>query len=180
MHYFDGIKKNTRILFFVALLFVVASGALYAMGLYMIKSKNASVRALTERLEENTRRERDIQSLRHMVAVTASERKQLDRYFVSGDDVVGFIEYIEELGKGSGTAFELSSVDVLNINPKVLQISFKAVGLWKDVVHMLALVETLPMSVEVEKTSLRKSKESESAGTDWEGNVTIRVLSFFE
>ena len=120
-----------------SILLVIIAGILYGLALFVIEKKGASVRVLYAQLEEDTHREQNVNTLRHLVTDTAKERASLDRYFVSGGDVVGFIEYIESLGRRSGASVELSSVDVINTEPKTLQISFKATGSWESVAYML-------------------------------------------
>ena len=141
-----------------SILLVIIAGILYGLALFVIEKKGASVRVLYAQLEEDTHREQNVNTLRHLVTDTAKERASLDRYFVSGGDVVGFIEYIESLGRRSGASVELSSVDVINTEPKTLQISFKATGSWESVAYMLSLAETIPMSIEIIKMSFKRSE----------------------
>lgn len=185
MKYLNGIKKKTFFLLTGAFLFIVIAGVLYCAAMYAIERKSVSVRNVAAQLLEDTRRDQSVKALRHLVVGTSEERAQLDRYFVAGEDVVGFIEYIESLGRHSGAMMELSSVDVMNTKKKTLAVSFKATGSFESIVYLLALMETLPMSVEIEKVSLRKNEKTGEAGeekikTEWEGNFNMRVLSFVE
>lgn len=182
MKYLNGIKKKTFFLLAGAFLLVVVAGVSYGAAMYAIEKKSVSVRNVVAQLVEDTNRDQNVKTLRRLVVSTAEERAQLDRYFVAGEDVVGFIEYIESLGRHSGAILELSSVDVMNTKKKTLAVSFKATGSFENITYLLALMETLPMSVEIEKVSLRKNEKTSDGKmeTGWEGNFSIRVLSFVE
>lgn len=182
MKYLNGIKKKTFFSLAGVFLLVVVAGVSYGAAMYAIEKKSVSVRNVAAQLVEDTNRDQNVKTLRRLVVSTAEERAQLDRYFVAGEDVVGFIEYIESLGRHSGAILELSSVDVMNTKKKTLAVSFKATGSFENITYLLALMETLPMSVEIEKVSLRKNEKTsdEKMETGWEGNFSIRVLSFVE
>ena len=112
-------------------------------------------------------------SQKHIIADTASARKELDRYFVASEGVVDFIERIERIGKNIGVALIFTTVEVPKeerIVPSLdrLVLRFSATGSWEQVMRFFTLVESLPYALSV--ADARVEKQSLLV---WQAVVTV-------
>ncbi len=133
------------------------------------------------------------------IKVSLTENKdfisQIDSFFISPDGVVGFITFLEKLGKDSGVKINIGSVAVNpdSKDPKDfkenLKLKLEIEGTWQNVVYFLSRLENLPYRVQFdtatislqgvsdginfkESGALRKRMPEES----WKGLFDIRLL----
>lgn len=133
------------------------------------------------------------------IKVSLTENKdfisQIDSFFIAPDGVVGFITFLEKLGKDSGVKINIGSVAVNpdSKDPKDfkenLKLKLEIEGTWQNVVYFLSRLENLPYRVQFdtatislqgvsdginfkESGALRKRMPEES----WKGLFDIRLL----
>ena len=129
--------------------------------------------ALAQTLTKKRAQSETFLSLRHIVADTASARKEMDGYFIAKEGVVDFIEQIEKIGNNVGVTLMFTTVDVRkeeNSAPSLntLLLRFSATGSWERVVRFFTLVESLPYALSV--TDARIEKQSP---LEWRVVVTL-------
>ncbi len=128
-------------------------------------------------------------ALKRTVAEIGPDLEKVRAYQISPDGVVDFIEMIEALGKESGVVATIGSVNVLpsavaaSSTVESLNLSVKFVGSWKNGMHFLTLLESLPYDLSIEGLSLSSSfdpAESEAVKTprvlQWDGKATFTVV----
>jgi len=98
---------------------------------------------------------------------------------------VPFLEQVEALGITAGVDFEITGVAIKPIDPasthpgapkylELLNVTVSAEGSWESLYHLLALIEGLPFSIDIEQASLRKPQSD--AGSSWSLAATFAVL----
>jgi len=89
---------------------------------------------------------------------------KLDSHFVADDEIINFIETIEDLGEDSGAEIEVTSVGVGNKSVKkadqasiseFLNLDFKIEGSFAQIFHFLSMLEKLPFRIDVARVNFR-------------------------
>ena len=179
-------RKTVRLLLLVALL-TAFSLAAYVFFFLRIAEKNRMVSLLANDVDLITQKESKLRSIQSLVKDTEEERALLDDYFVSEEGVVGFIETIESFGAVAGTEIEVTSVEkgpldasAKEAEPQVfelLRIGFKTSGSWRGVMHVLALLETLPYRVSITRATVEAvAAVDEEEPPAWNGFFTVTVV----
>lgn len=163
----------------IAGVLVLAAGVgLVAYLLVMIQRRDAEASSLAADIQAQTIRETRLRSLKRTIAGTDQIRGSLDRYLVSADGVVGFIEDIENLGSVSGVSLEISSVGLKPMEGREdfewLTLAISMSGSWSETTNALALIESLPYRVLIDDFSIiRGDAENRSL---WSERIVIRVV----
>lgn len=157
-----------------AALSAVAYGALFAG----VKQKNEQISRLVNDIERRAEEERLLVSSKALVAETAPLREKLSNYFVAKDETVSFIGQLETLGRESGVAVAIASVEAAPHDSSEvaenLRLSVTFAGAWQAVVRYLGLLESLPLEARVEQAAL--SRALTAGASEWRGDVTLLVL----
>jgi len=120
----------------------------------------------------------DLMRMLDSITVNHDEMKT---YFIHEQDVVGFLELIEALGRAHGAAVTTASIDVAKGDGHVdeLQLTIKATGSKNSVQHVLELLETLPYRSIVTSAVLGKKGDGTS-DNEWEGTFKVAVGKYTE
>lgn len=178
--------KTTRLLAFAFLLALAAVAAHIAFFVFIAET-NRSTSALANDVDLITQKESKLRSIQSTIKDTAADREHLSSFLVPAEGIVPFIEAIEAFGVMTGAAIDVESVSVGAIDPstaadadealaELVRLSFTADGTWQEVVHTLALVETLPYRVTLTRATLRAGNTPEEGPTSWSGAFTITAV----
>jgi Tfp pilus assembly protein PilO len=105
-------------------------------------------------------------NLRQVAATTGSEFQQLQTFFVAKDGALDFVKYIEGLAVSSGLVFSIDTVDefadpiLAPYDKTLLKLSVRTTGTQKRIRAFLALIESLPYNIKIQRTDLRKGAEN--------------------
>jgi len=108
---------------------------------------------------------------------TAGDRAKLQNVFVSSDDIVSLIKYIEGIGSQTGSKVTISSIVTSSSSVK-MQVS--AQGSWGSIFKTLILAESLPYvstinSVDLETSVLGDSTRTASLKRSWQ--ITFELMA---
>lgn len=128
-------------------------------------------------------------SLKRTIAEIGPDLEKIRSYQVSSDGVVGFIEMIERLGKDSGVGAKIDSVNVVaqteeaSSTDESLMLSLSFSGSWKNCMHFVSLLESLPYDISISRLGLATNLETiESMGAKkqgvlpWSGKATLKIV----
>ncbi len=196
--------STRQILISVSVLLVLVLGGYYFLFL-TIKSKNEKVSSFSQEIDLYSERE----ALRRTTEKTADELsekiKKLDSYFIHKDEVVPFIENIENAGGESGVSVSIVSVGVdalsqvgggssdnipLDKSEKLI-LRLDAKGSWGNVVNFISYLENLPYKISINRVALHKNssvqpffsageapiKKSDNPTADWSSTIEMSVLT---
>jgi hypothetical protein len=188
-----------QILILVSVLFLLVLGGYYYI-FYIIKNKNEKISTFSQEIELYSQRE----SLRKATEKTADDLSEkitkLESYFLHKDELVPFIEKIEDSGKRMNVSVSIISVNLdeslkgaqaKNGERFVLRLNTK--GSWSNVVKFVSYLENLPYKIFVSRVSFIKdsalkpffitedgpkavSFENDTAST-WSANIEMSVLT---
>jgi hypothetical protein len=168
-------STRTRIIAISALaaLFLVGSGVTF--GMFMLEKARADVRAKQLEAEALTLRARGVSQLERELAATKEDREELRGLLLPQGEVINFLSLVETLGISSGTEVTTASINVVDTLPilDTLSIHIKATGSQEGVLHVLALLETLPYASKVTQARLQAAEGGSS--TLWTGEFTLEL-----
>ncbi len=173
-------QKTIWILVGVIILNLLLSGV-YAYSFYTVKIKNEEASLVSKELEEYLSKEGTINLLKTSVKNTEEERKKVDAYFVTRDDIPDFTKKIERLGGMSGTDLVITGLRTQN---NVLSVDLSSEGSFRNTMQLISLIENLPFKVEVVKAYIDVVEidipEEEGGGLKiiWKGNFSIELTGF--
>jgi len=166
--------KSKRYLL-LTLILNIGAVAVLAFLFYEVKVANERISGLSNDIELRSKQEGALRSVKNIVAETATVRQELETYFVEKEGVVAFLELLESIGRGAGTAVTIQKVEELPLEGsdalEELHIKLDATGSWEAVVHFLGLLEYLPYEARIGQTVISR-KDAKL----WRLDATIRAL----
>jgi len=126
-----------------------------------------------------------------------SNRENVDKllsYIVTKDNVVSYVELLENAGNANGASVTIENIDLEDgfgkkrvVDEKgnsqikdvrtygELKVKLKVEGSWQEVMSFVATIENLKKSTEVE--DMRISSVFENGNVSWVANLVIRALT---
>jgi hypothetical protein len=184
-------KKTKKTTIFMAILVVVIA-VVYIVFFISIKNKNESVSLVINEVDIAIEKEVKLKSVKSLIEDIEDEREKLDIYFVDDEEVIDFIENIEDLAGDTGVGVEVMSVDISddrnntpqqNSISELLLLSLKVEGSWDDLFQFILLVEGLPFKIDISKVNIEaiySSGEKKESSGNWKGLLSLGVLKLKE
>ena len=94
---------------------------------------------------------------------------------MNGEDAVGFLQFIENLGKESGVSLDVIFFDFEKQTEgenKILKTSLSVKGDWKQVNKFLLMMENLPYHTLIEDVKLNSFENGKSV--NWNLNLILK------
>ncbi len=175
----NKIKSNTRKIFLLVFVVVLIIFMTFGSLSFLIYKKIAIIEKTIVDIQGEYMKDEKINLIKHLMRDTDKERIQLDKYFITKNMVVEFIETIEGIGEYAGIDFVLNSVDMSSGEDANFSMSISTKGDWNDTMYFLTLLESLPVYIEIDSVKFVKiDTPNKSQKTYWSGNFSIRLLSF--
>ena len=166
-------KKN---LIIVALLNLLLFGY-YGFLFFSIRAMNLEVYEIAGKIVTFREREEKKSIVESIISNTEKERKELDNYIFSKNNLVPFIEYIEKLARKSDVEITLKSADLAFPEATSTSATFKmeaeVTGGWNEVFHFTALLESIPYRVEF--ADLVVETIGKSGSNSWRGRYSMNI-----
>lgn len=170
-------------------LLIIALGALVvAVGIYVFMYR-AVVRAyttlVTTELEYTavTREREQRDEVRAFVTETSEMRSELAGYLLASDDPIDFLNLLEQMGQEANvllTVVSLSREEPVvakgtnnDIQAPQVRVALLVEGAWENIYHLLALLETMPYSLSIDRVHV--TEEKTETGFVWSGQIGISV-----
>ena len=167
------------IVFLVCVNLAALAGYVFLFG-FILNKKDSIVEAVSK-LDTEQLREEQLYILRDSFRETEKEREALLRYFINEEELVAFIEDIEQAGRRANVFLRFNVVNIRETE-NILAMEFETVGSFNEIFYFLQLVEHIPIKISLEKflldkeipRSIVKRKESDT----WHAIFTLAILSF--
>jgi|GEM_PF-3225610 len=166
---------KTKMIAVVAVVFVFAVLAAYAVLGYGVGRLSASLMNEKRHAAQTQKELNEERALARQLPVVTRDNEALAAYFLSEDEVVGFLGSVEDLGRRIGVDASASSIEVTEGEgyAELLTLSIHASGSKAAVLHMLEILETLPYASEI--TSVQMTKQGAGTDIEWEGAFDLSV-----
>lgn len=181
-------SSKTKQIFLTTIVLVIVASVAYIILFLNIKEKNNNISALTNEVDNVLQKEIKLRSVGHLIKDTQEDRAKLGSHFVADDEVVDFIEIVEDLGVESGAKVEITNVGINTINEEalnkgkfneLLSIDFKIEGRFVEMFHFLSMFEKLPFKVDIRTVNFEKIPEEkrriDKSLKPWKGFFSITV-----
>lgn len=176
---FSHIQKRTRVILAIsALSFMIAAGG-YGGILYAFLKKSASIDMLPSEAEALIRKTAEAQNARRLLSETAVSRTALDGFFFKEDDVVKFLEDLENVARKTGSSLELKSATV--VSESGLSFQAETTGSWQSVALFVSLLESYPAAIEITHISFTEGgtpQEGSQSKKQWTAGMTFVLKSY--
>lgn len=171
-------NKHTTLLIFAVLVTVFVM-VVFA---YVYHAINASIeRAITANNAVKTYNARSQSEVNHSNKTTTDKLALLPNFFLSPDQVVVFIEYIEALSVKTGSKVTLASIDadkLENASPGKggsFRAQVEAIGSWSSVMRVLSSVEAMPYKVLVDNVKLDRDDNGSGTKNGWKLSFDVKA-----
>jgi hypothetical protein len=172
--------KKTLIL---ALLLNIVAISLYV---YLFVDIVNTQKEITISFDEIERHELDrvkLESVRNIIRDTEHDRAIVESYFVRTDGMVAFISNLESLASEAGVNMEINSINENNDYESLqtigyINIMIVADGLWDNVYRFIAMVENLPLKLDIKEAQIEAKGgiQGPSEGPRrWEASLSVEV-----
>ncbi len=144
-----------------------------------IQASRDSILASRAEIEETDRRISNAHLLKNLLSEIRKDKEKIDVSFLNSQNMVGFLEKLEVLGRQAGVNVSIRSINLpgqSEINEPRLQVA--ATGSFRDLLQYFSLLENLPYQIIFEKFSLIKAEEQNKGQKNWTYDFDISVLSY--
>lgn len=146
----------------------------FAYGLYSIYSIDDQTRIKQQEISRAQDEERAQFAYKDIVKNSAQDRERAGTYFLKKDQIVTYIEALENLALKAGVSIDTSvSAD------SVQNFDLKIAGPYTNILKFISLFESLPYYSTIQATSIYKSsEESTSTQMRWSANLKTHLVSY--
>jgi Tfp pilus assembly protein PilO len=151
----------------------------------IINKKKSETSMLMAEISEQTSRKEEISSLAKEIEDLKEEITEIDSLFIGKDqdEVVAFIENLEQIASKSGVESEISDVEVVALKDDKMPKGFEEVALkielegnWTEVFHFLNLLENLQKHISFQQIQLDLVAAGDNEGeVAWKGYFDFNV-----
>ncbi len=171
-------KNKKLILIIIATFILNISALLGCLSLFsMVKNQRESAKGTIKNSSILKKKIQEVKLLESQIDKIKEDKKKIDSIFLMEEDIVKFIETLEDLGKKTGILIKISSAEIGkgSENPKI---RISANGSFQNIFHYILLLENMPNQIVFDNLNLvKKASDSEKKG-EWEADIEISIKSF--
>jgi Tfp pilus assembly protein PilO len=174
----NTMRRTLNILIVLLILNLIGGGLLW-LGYTQIEEGKQTKAALRQELLVENQKGDKLKSLRRTLSLAENDREAMERYLFdpSEENQIKFLSLLEELGlQTTGAAVVTSSFDVSNSDPRTVHTELAVSGSWKELYHLLRLIESLPTHVAVDRYTIMR-KEAIGGVDLWQGGLAFGIMS---
>lgn len=139
----------------------------------IIAGKSSDVAALQSQINEKSEAASRVASSRAELAKIADDEIAVKSYFVSENDIVSFIDDLQERGLSQKTIVKVLSVSAGGTNARpTLSLAVTVIGAFDAVMRTVGSIEYSPYDLSISKLSVMKSDKK-----TWSANLELIVGS---
>lgn len=181
-------KKHEKSGYFTTSLVVgIVLVAAYVAGFWYVKAKVENATYELSKAEIEYEQKDLVHERSSVIRELEPDIQKIESYYVGADDVVGFINLLEQKASEQNVAIETKDVSIdageSLVYGEIVGVSFTVKGDWNNVMQYINLVETLPYNIQTKSVNLTleendevELKDGEEAVFHWEANITLQVL----
>lgn len=180
------------ILIFLLTLSVFLVGVI-GYGIYYIANKNRETSGLEATIEADSKNSVLIQSIKSIENKSGNDLESLDNLALSKEDLVSFIENLENTAKSMGLNVKIASVSVEapkdDSSPSKIHLKIDTSGKWAGTLQFIHALENLPYraiinssEISTDKIEVNPEELSNASSTQvkiiWKSSSEIALYSF--
>ena len=175
--------RITRRVLTVSVLFFTIALCIYAWFVFVLQITTKHISSLGKQVEILQTQEREVGTLKQELAAMEERQKQLSSYFIDVDNIVPFLETIENYGHQTNVTTKFDSFEI-HKDPNRLDVALVADGSFADIYRFFALIENTPYATRLNTASLDLAVPLGFApqgtgphSSGWEAHATLSVFS---
>lgn len=180
-------KNRTNLIFFISTIVMVASVATFIFFFKVVENKNKHTSATLVTLANKIVKKENSQMLKDTIDQVYLTKESVGKHFVDSNEIDSFIDYLEGLGKDSGTEVNVQDFKISEENKNILSVRLLSRGSFSNVIRFLTLIENTQYQVSISKTTLEKQSEVlnidpktnqpiPSGSSVWQADISFSIL----
>ena len=123
---------------------------------------------MSNQMDNKLEEQSTLDSMKTAIDNTSIQIADLESHFVGKDDVIKFIEFVENMGKKSGVKLKTNSVDVESPTDDSttidkIHMTIETTGKWQDTFYFLQMLELMKYKAEIKQLKISSSLEPSNA-----------------
>lgn len=174
--------RKTKLILILSILGFLAALGGYVYVFHMVAVAGADTASLQVETSALEVKESKIGELKKTLASIQAEEPVLNSYFIDANDIVPFLETIEDYGRKTNVTVKFNSVDIKQ-SPAALSVLLVSKGTFTDLYHFISLVEAAPYQFTVTSANLQLGTSDtiiDPKGVPpvlWDANISLSVTS---
>jgi len=169
-------RMSPKYLLAVLSLTALALVALISVTTYSIRASSQKTSELLNLADEAAQIEILAQSIRVLQNDKRAELEKLDNFTLTEDDIVPFIESIEETGRNLGLETNIASLGKIEDKkaavPTMMKMVVEIDGSWESTFTFLKVLENMPYRLIIDESTLDKSEST------WKSRIVLSAHLF--
>jgi hypothetical protein len=174
------LQKSTKIIAATGILFFILSVVILSVFARMVSVQKAEFIDLSIAQARAEDHFAGLSALIRTLDETRVEREGLFAHILKDEDVIGFLNLIESIGKEQNVEITKNALIKEKIDGtfEILIMKMDVEGSYDDVMQMLKILEHLPYQSSI--VNFRIAKEDREEGTVWKSQYDVRVTKFLK
>ena len=179
----DNFHTTRKIIVRVVMFAVLLAGYLYLTHLISLTSERTEI--ISKETEVLLEKERELISLNRLIENTKKDRANIETIFVKKENIVQFLDFLEELGKGSHTTLKINSIDTVSDKDKkdTIKLALESSGSFREIYAFILLIENSPYDMIFDKLYLQNVFSFDAKNTKmnyWKLSATVTLRSLID
>ncbi len=179
-------NKTKKIFLLLLIINIILITLFYLLFLY-VKIQNIKASDMENEIRNEIRKQESRSIMQEDLEKAIESGDKLNNFFVKKEDIVGFIEIIEDSVTNFGLKSEVKSVstesnDTLNkVNAEYLRVKIDVTGSWENILSFIKFLENYPLKINIEKIFLTKFSDydvEDKIMPQWLVSFDFTVLKF--
>jgi len=168
-------KKTKKVLITLSVIFIIILAA-DIFWFSFIKKEADKVLEFKKMAQKEAVQNYNLTEIKRSISELEQKEEALDNIFIDGDNIVIFIELIENMAAQSGvlTQIQIDNDKGESVYPR-LNVVLQANGSWSGVTTFLKMVENLPHNVLIDAAKLNVKNAED--GFSWQLDVSLKISS---
>lgn len=156
-------SKKTKKILFIWTIVTIAIASVFAFMLWTILASDKVYISKSLEIKEEIKKADSFLFIKKDVETNKDSINKIYDYIIKPEEVVNFMQKIEDLAKNNSLKSEVKSVsfeaiaDTTLSNLESMKIQVSVSGDWKNVAYFLELLENYPASLNIKKVSLNNN-----------------------
>jgi hypothetical protein len=181
-------KNNKPILMLIiSILSFLVTLAVFVLFIRIIINKNVHTSAVLGTLKSRMIDKENFSALEDKIKDVEVTHSKIDSYFILKNKADLFVDYIESLGKSSGTELTVTNIESQKENKDLILFKVSVIGNFNDVMKTISILENAPYSISINSVYINKEIIKENPDTkapkvvnitpSWVADITFDVLT---
>ncbi|MBU3925929.1 hypothetical protein KJ763_02040 [Patescibacteria group bacterium] len=170
--------KNKKLFLIIIIFILNLTTFLGCLFLYSeIKDQREAVKERINSVKLLEEKSQNVKLLSSQTEDIAINKEKLESAFLKEENIIGFIEKLESIGKEVNVSVKIFSAEIgKGSDSPRLRINLK--GTFQNIFGYITLLENLPYQISFDSLNLVKKVSGDEKIGDWDSDIEISIISF--